>query len=135
MLRTEIPPACPPNVDKGYWDAVVCRLALLAETEALRIAFRGDQITSSMKSSLFTAASRAGRKVTILVRGACLFAWLSVNARRSDITRRDRRSFARCAGAPLSRRKAGRADSSFAAGSVAATAGASEYVDTRGRAA
>ncbi len=77
MLRSEIPPPCPPNVDKGYWDAVVCRLALLHEDEALRISFPGDQITSSMKSSLFTAAARAGWRVKILVRGACLYAWLN----------------------------------------------------------
>jgi hypothetical protein len=77
VLRAEIPPPCPPNVDKGYWDAVVSRLALLTEDEALQISFPGDQITSSMKSSLFTAAARAGRRVTILVRGAYLYAWLS----------------------------------------------------------
>ena len=76
ILRTEIPPPCPPNVDKGYWDAMVRRLAILHEDEALRISFPGDQVTSSMKSSLFTAAGRAGRRVTILVRGACLYAWL-----------------------------------------------------------
>lgn len=77
MLRSDIPPPCPPNVDKGYWDAVVRRLALLTEDEALRLSFPGDQITSSMKSSLFTAAGRAGRRVKILVRGACLHAWIN----------------------------------------------------------
>lgn len=77
IQRIEIPPRRPPNVNKGYWDAVVRRLALLHEDEALRISFPGDQVTSSMKSSLFTAASRAGRRVTVLVRGACLYAWIS----------------------------------------------------------
>lgn len=77
VLRSEIPPPAPPDVDKGYWDAVVRRLGLLHEDEALRISFPGDEVTSSMKSSLFTAAGRAGRRVTILVRGACLYAWIS----------------------------------------------------------
>jgi hypothetical protein len=40
ILRSEVPPACPPNVDKGYWDAVVRRLALLTEEGAIQISFR-----------------------------------------------------------------------------------------------
>jgi hypothetical protein len=77
VLRSEIPPPCPPNVQKGFWDAVVRRLALLNDQEALKIAFPGDQITNSMKSSLFTAAGRAGLRVKIIVRAACVYTWIT----------------------------------------------------------
>ncbi len=77
ILRSQIPPAYSPNVEKGYWDAVVRRLALLTNEEALQLSLAGERITMSMKSSLATAAGRAGRRVTILVRGDCVYAWIS----------------------------------------------------------
>jgi len=48
------------SFSKGYWDRVVNRLAYLEADDALELVFSPDESITSMKSSIHTAAKRAG---------------------------------------------------------------------------
>jgi hypothetical protein len=75
VLQSEIPPPKPISLPKRFWDSVVRHLALLDSREALKLTTPEGDSTMSMKSSIATAAARAGVRVKIVIRGAQLHVW------------------------------------------------------------
>jgi hypothetical protein len=70
VRQSEIPPPKPLSLPKCFWDSVIRHLALLDNGDALRVSTPEGDTTNSMKSSIGTAAARAGVRVRIVIRHA-----------------------------------------------------------------
>ena len=77
IKRSEIPAARPLHLDKGHWDSVVNRLGEATKDEALELFLSGGRSPNGIKSSLHKAASRAGKRVAILIRGSKAYVWIT----------------------------------------------------------
>jgi hypothetical protein len=64
--------ASAPRISKGYWDASVRHLLLLRPDQVLMLVFRNTQAPRGVRSSIHTAAARAGLRVSVKVSGAVL---------------------------------------------------------------
>jgi hypothetical protein len=88
-------PAVPrASLSKGYWDRVVNRLAYLEADDVLELAFSPDDSISSMKSSIHTAAKRAGVRLRVAIREPRIYAWIP--GKRPVIINRPQRAPVRC---------------------------------------
>jgi len=73
IQRREIPTADPPKVSKGYWDSVIRRLKLLNNDQVLKLAFPPDTQVEGFRSSIHWAGARAGRRLSAVTRGSCVY--------------------------------------------------------------
>ena len=94
LKQREIPAENRESLSKGYWDRVVNRLAYLEADDALELAFSPDESITSMKSSIHTAAKRAGVRLRVLIREPRIFAWIP--GKRPVIINRPQRAPVRC---------------------------------------
>lgn len=76
VKRWEIPVENRASLSKGYWDRVVNRLAYLEADDVLELAFSPDESIASMKSSIHTAAKRAGVRLRVAIREPRIYAWI-----------------------------------------------------------
>jgi hypothetical protein len=76
LKQREIPAENRESFSKGYWDRVVNRLAYLEADDALELVFSPDESITSMKSSIHTAAKRAGVRLRIVIREPRIYAWI-----------------------------------------------------------
>jgi hypothetical protein len=94
IKRWEIPDENRGSLGKGYWDAVINRLACLEADDVLELAFRPDESIASMKSSIHTAAKRAGVRLRVVIREPCIYVWIP--GKRPVIIKRPERAPLRC---------------------------------------
>ena len=94
LKQREIPAENRESFSKGYWDRVVNRLAYLEADDALELAFSPDESITSMKSSIHTAAKRAGVRLRVVIREPRIFAWIP--GKRPVIIRRAKRAPVLC---------------------------------------
>lgn len=87
--RSAIPTIDAPVIAKGYWDSAIQHLGLLDHDQALEISLHGYQCAASMRSSFHAAAARAGLRISVFIRGSCIYAWI-VGARVGSQTRLQR---------------------------------------------
>ena len=76
MKRRELPAARQASLSKGYWDRVINRLTYLDIDDMLELPSSPGESPSSMKSSIHTAAKRAGVRLRVAIREPCLYAWI-----------------------------------------------------------
>ncbi len=72
---SEIEAVNEPRITKGYWDSAVRHLLLLSSGQALKLMFHDGQAPSGIRSSIHSAAARAGVRVGVKVRGAIVYMW------------------------------------------------------------
>ena len=77
IKRSQIPPARPLNLGKGYWDSVVHRVTKIGKDQALELFFSGGRSPIGIKSSIHKAAARVGKRLAILIRGAKAYVWIT----------------------------------------------------------
>lgn len=94
VKRWEIPAENRASLSKGYWDRVVNRLAYLEPDDVLELAFSPDESIASMKSSIHTAAKRAGVRLRVAIREPCIYAWIP--GKRPVVIKRPERDPLRC---------------------------------------
>ena len=94
LKQREIPAENRESLSKGYWDRVVNRLAYLEADDALELAFSPDESITSMKSSIHTAAKRAGVRLRVVTREPRIYAWIP--GKRPVIIRRAKRAPVLC---------------------------------------
>jgi hypothetical protein len=94
VKRWEIPVENRVSLSKGYWDRVVNRLAYLEADDVLELAFSPDESIASMKSSIHTAAKRAGVRLRVAIREPCIYAWIP--GKHPVIIKRPERAPIRC---------------------------------------
>ena len=61
-----------PNFTKGYWDRTLNHLAILRPKD-LKLLFRRRRVPRGIESSIHKAAARAGRRVSVYVRGPAVY--------------------------------------------------------------
>lgn len=64
-----------PHITKGYWDSSVRHLMLLRPDQVSMLVFRSGQAPRGVRSSIHTAAARAGLRVSVKVSGAVVYLW------------------------------------------------------------
>lgn len=74
-----------PRISKGYWDSSVRHLLLLRPDQVLMLVFRSNQAPRGARSSIHTAAARAGLRVSVRVSGPVVYLW-KVGTRPSTAT-------------------------------------------------
>jgi hypothetical protein len=83
--RSEIHAVHAPHITKGYWDSSIRHLYLLSPNQVLKFFFHSGQAPLGVRSSIHTAAARAGVRVSVKVRGALVYMW-KVGTRASTAT-------------------------------------------------
>ena len=94
LKQREIPAENRESFSKGYWDRVVNRLAYLEADDALELVFSPDESITSMKSSIHTAAKRAGVRLRVVIREPRIYAWIP--GKRREIINRPKRAPVLC---------------------------------------
>ncbi len=85
ILRSEMKADSAPRISKGYWDSSVRHLLLLRPDQVLMLVFQSNQAPRGARSSIHTAAARAGLRVSVKVSGAVVYLW-KVGTRPSTAT-------------------------------------------------
>lgn len=73
--RSEVHAVQAPHITKGYWDSSIRHLHLLSPNQVLKFFFHSGQAPNGVRSSIHTAAARAGIRVSVEVRGAVVYMW------------------------------------------------------------
>ena len=73
--RSELHAVHEPHITKGYWDSSIRHLQLLGPNQLLKFFFYSDQAALRVRSSIHSAAARAGVRVSVKVRGAVVLVW------------------------------------------------------------
>jgi hypothetical protein len=94
IKRWEIPDENRASLSKGYWDRVINRLAYLEADDVLELAFSPNESIASMKSSIHTAAKRAGVRLRVAIREPRIYAWIP--GKHPVIIKRPERTSLRC---------------------------------------
>ncbi len=81
-----------PHITKGYWDSSMRHLLLLGPNQMLKFFFHSGQAPIGVRSSIHTAAARAGLRVSVKVSGAVVYLW-KVGTRVSTATPSSRPAF------------------------------------------
>lgn len=63
------------RITKGYWDSAVRHLFLLSPGQALKFMFHNGHVPSGIRSSIRSAAVRAGLRVSVKVNGSVVYLW------------------------------------------------------------
>lgn len=72
---SEIEAVHEPRIAKGYWDSAVRHLSLLNSGQALKFMFNNGQVPSGIRSSIYSAATRANVRVGVKVSGSIVYMW------------------------------------------------------------
>jgi len=68
-----VEPARTPHFTKGYWDRTLNHLNILDSPKVLKLLFHRKRVPRGIESSIHKAAARAGRRVSVYVRGAAVY--------------------------------------------------------------
>lgn len=62
-----------PRFTKGYWDRTLNHLAILESPKILKLLFHRSSAPRGIESSIHKAAARAGRRVSVYLRGSAVY--------------------------------------------------------------
>ena len=84
-----------PRFTKGYWDRTLNHLEILESPKILKLLFHRRRVPRGIESSIHKAAARAGRRVSVYVRGPAVY--ICDRDKRESTRRHPTRSEIHCA--------------------------------------